>query len=169
MEKKLQDLMTPFIGTKLLKAVPMTRGDYNVERGWQVPENEDPADEGYLVMYLDGGKPNHPNFEGYISWSPKDVFERSYQPTSKMSFGQAIELVKKGAWIRSDRMSSCNASTVLAMAEVDGVKKLYYYNKDTKEFMHEYGHPFSVFYGIVPCEEMLRDDWSLVIDYSAQA
>lgn len=29
-------------------------------------------------MYLDGGKPNHPDFEHYISWSPKDVFERSY-------------------------------------------------------------------------------------------
>jgi hypothetical protein len=28
---------------------------------------------------LDGGLPNHPDFAGYISWSPKGVFERGYE------------------------------------------------------------------------------------------
>lgn len=37
---------------------------------------------GYMVEYLDGGEPNHPNHKGYISWSPKDVFERAYFRTS---------------------------------------------------------------------------------------
>lgn len=74
--------MTPklYEGTKRLHATPMNRGDYNAYRGWQVPADEDPADEGYLVEYVDGGKPNDSRHAGYISWSPKDVFERSYKP-----------------------------------------------------------------------------------------
>ena len=66
-------------GTKRLYARPMSRGDYNAYRGWQAPADEDPTDEGYLVEYADGGKPNDPRHVGYISWSPKDVFERSYK------------------------------------------------------------------------------------------
>ena len=47
----------------------MTRGAYNEYRGWQIPENENPADAGYLVKYLDD----------YVSWSPADVFETIYR------------------------------------------------------------------------------------------
>lgn len=60
--------MENYIGTKALLAVVMTLGDYNIHRGWNIPENEDPKKEGYLVQYEDG----------YISWSPKEVFEESY-------------------------------------------------------------------------------------------
>ncbi len=68
-----------YIGTKTVDAQPMTRGVYNEYQGWTIPPNENPADEGYLVEYLEGGKPNHGNHMGYISWSPKDVFEKSYK------------------------------------------------------------------------------------------
>ncbi|AWN06211.1 hypothetical protein [Erwinia phage phiEaP8] len=67
---------------KEVLATPMSRGIYNKLRGWEVPADEDPSDEGYLVEYLDGGKPNHPDFDGYISWSPKDVFEAGYSEMS---------------------------------------------------------------------------------------
>ena len=52
--------MQKYIGTKQIEARPMTRGDYNNYRGWQIPAEENPADEGYLVRYSDG----------YESWSP---------------------------------------------------------------------------------------------------
>lgn len=73
--------MTPILyeGTKRVLATPMTRGAYNEYRGWTVPANEDPADAGFLVEYQDGGKANDPRHAGYISWSPADVFERSYR------------------------------------------------------------------------------------------
>lgn len=71
--------MKKYIGTKQLKAKPMTLGEYNEYRGWKLPENENPNTEGYLVEYQDGGKPNDERHEGYISWSPKDVFEKAYQ------------------------------------------------------------------------------------------
>lgn len=63
---------------KEVDAKPMSLGEYNRLRGWTIPPNEDPSAEGYLVEYLDGGGPNHPDFEHYISWSPKDVFEKGY-------------------------------------------------------------------------------------------
>lgn len=95
----LLGIMTAFVGTKSVLATAMTRGDYNEYRGWQIPENEDPKEEGYLVEYQDGGKPCDERHAGYISWSPKDVFERSYKPpklNSSLTFGEALEHLKNG-------------------------------------------------------------------------
>lgn len=74
----------------------MTRAEYNALRGWTVPADENPDDAGYLVEYVDGGQANHPDFAGYISWSPADVFDRAYRPVDGMTFGQAIEALKAG-------------------------------------------------------------------------
>lgn len=74
----------------------MTRKAYNDYRGWELPADENGDDDGFLVEYLDGGKSNHPAHEGYISWSPKDVFERTYRPTSGLTFGMVIKALKAG-------------------------------------------------------------------------
>lgn len=84
-------------GTKRVHAHPMNRGEYNAYRGWEVPADENPADDGYLVEYLDGGKSNHPDHAGYISWSPKDVFERAYCEVGQgLPFGDALKALKAG-------------------------------------------------------------------------
>lgn len=88
--------MQKFIGTKILFAIAMTLGEYNTKRGWPMPADEDPQTEGYLVEYTDGGKPNHPAHNGYISWSPKEQFERAYRPYGGMTFGHAVEALKAG-------------------------------------------------------------------------
>lgn len=44
------------------------------------------TEEGYAVKYADG----------YISFSPKEVFESAYKPVTSMSFGHAIEALKAG-------------------------------------------------------------------------
>ena len=72
--------MNKYLGTKEVSAKPMTRGEYNEYRGWQIPENEDPNEQGYLIEYQDGGKSNDSRHAGYISWSPADVFNRAYAP-----------------------------------------------------------------------------------------
>lgn len=87
--------MQNYIGTKQVRGVPMNRADYNTLRGWIVPADENPSDEGYLVEYLDGGTPNHPGFAGYISWSPKKQFDDAYRPKDGLPFGLAIEALKK--------------------------------------------------------------------------
>lgn len=67
-----------YMGTKVIHAVAMTRGDYNIMRGWKLPEDECGDDNGYLVEYTDGGTPNVKGFAGYVSWSPQGVFEKAY-------------------------------------------------------------------------------------------
>lgn len=80
-----------FIGFKCIKAVPMTRAEYNDYRGWHLPDDELHLanEQGYLVEYLDGGRSNHEKHEGYISWSPKDVFDHSYKPNGELGFSEA--------------------------------------------------------------------------------
>ena len=68
-----------YIGVKLLKAEPMTRGDYNKKRGWTIPKDENPKDEGYVVQYDND----------YVSWSPKEVFEKSYTEVQEPEFRKA--------------------------------------------------------------------------------
>ena len=88
--------MKQYLGVKLIHAKPMTRLEYNSFRGWDVPTDENPNDAGYLVEYLDGGQANTKEYTGYVSWSPKGVFERAYQPTDGLSFGLAVEAMKMG-------------------------------------------------------------------------
>lgn len=88
--------MNHYIGLKEVHGTPMNRADYNILRGWDLPADENGEDDGYLVEYLDGGQANHTDYQGYISWSPKDVFERAYRQTEGLTFGFAIELLKQG-------------------------------------------------------------------------
>lgn len=88
--------MKQHIGVKLINAKPMTRLEYNQFRGWELPADENGADEGFLVEYIDGGKANTQDYAGYVSWSPKDVFERAYRPVDAMTFGLAVEALKAG-------------------------------------------------------------------------
>lgn len=88
--------MQQYYGVKLINAKPMTRQEYNDFRGWNLPANENGADEGFIVEYIDGGSPNTPDYRGYVSWSPKDVFERAYKPTDGLTFGLALEALKAG-------------------------------------------------------------------------
>lgn len=88
--------MKSYIGTKIIDARPMTRAEYNEYRNWELPKDENGADEGFLVEYHDGGQANDSRHLGYISWSPKAVFERAYRPMDGMTFGQALEALKAG-------------------------------------------------------------------------
>jgi hypothetical protein len=85
-----------YIGVKRIQGWPMTRAAYNYYRGWPLPENEDGADNGYLVEYLDGGKANDPRHTGYISWSPDEQFLAAYRRCDAMPFGLALEALKRG-------------------------------------------------------------------------
>lgn len=117
MESKALDNCTPglYRGTKELKAWPMTRGEYLGYRGLELSEGEDAADNGYLVEYLDGGKANDPRHSGYISWSPSDVFDRTYYPTDGAD--QAAAGVPDDSWReRENRMFALDKAVVYAAA-----------------------------------------------------
>ena len=65
--------MEKYIGVKVINAEPEQKDGKN----------------GYKVLYSDG----------YVSWSPKEVFEEAYRTTSGMTFGIALEAAKKGSKI----------------------------------------------------------------------
>ena len=79
--------MEKYIGVKLISADPMTRGALNASKGVGIPI-DDPCynDAGYKVVYEDG----------YVSWSPKEVFEAAYRRIDNMTFGLALEALKLG-------------------------------------------------------------------------
>jgi len=73
-------MMKTYTGTKTIKAIGMTRGAYNKYRGWELPADENPDEPVYLVEYPEdpASQPNHFDHNGYISMSPKHVFDKAY-------------------------------------------------------------------------------------------
>lgn len=61
-----------YIGTKTVKAEPMVKSAA-VAKGWARASEGNPNTPGYHVQYT------NPDGSTYDSWSPKDVFEKSYQ------------------------------------------------------------------------------------------
>lgn len=70
--------MKRYIGVKVINATP--------DKAPTDMGNYKEGDDGYKVIYEDG----------YTSWSPKKVFEEAYRTMSGMTFGLAIEAMKKG-------------------------------------------------------------------------
>ncbi len=68
--------MKNYIGVKIVKVEPMTKGDFNRRNGSLSPLLEEDRTPGYLVKYPDG----------YISWSPKVVFEDAYRELKCQGF-----------------------------------------------------------------------------------
>lgn len=70
--------MRQYIGTKIIRA---ESGRPTIQR-----DGKPDTREGYTVVYPDG----------YRSWSPKAAFEEAYRPCDAMTFGLAVEALKKG-------------------------------------------------------------------------
>jgi len=66
--------MNTYSTSNLVLAKAMTRGEYNTMFGWDTPQEENPNDEGYLVV-CSSRPANHPDYDSHISWSPKVVFD----------------------------------------------------------------------------------------------
>ena len=64
-----QQKMKTYIGTKIINASPMSKHAFAKDRGREVNGNDE---DGYIVVYADG----------YVSWSPKVVFDRAYREVS---------------------------------------------------------------------------------------
>lgn len=158
-----------YIGIKEIHATPMNRADYNILRGWELPANEDGADEGYLVEYLDGGQSNHPNYHGYISWSPKDVFERAYKPIVGMTFGLALEALKKGhkvarsGWNGKGMWLSLSADNLGGDPVVRYVDHDKFWSKNNSDFAFDQGGCAKV----LPCITMKTADNCILMGWLA--
>lgn len=88
--EKIREKLTAapvYIGTKIIKASFMYRGDFYKAVYGELIDGGNAEDEGFAVMYEDG----------YISWSPAEPFQKAYRQTRlSMSFGMSIEALKQG-------------------------------------------------------------------------
>lgn len=166
--------MKTFIGTKIIFATPMTRAEYNTYRDWTLPENENGADEGMLVEYEAGGQQNDSRHQGYISWSPKSVFDLAYKATTAMGFGEAIVMLKQGYRVARSSWNGKGMWLVLTPGQV--VPAHNFWNEHNRMYAHAMGgfaevQPYITMKTaqdtIVPWlasqSDILDEDWTLVL------
>jgi hypothetical protein len=84
----MRDKFIQYIGTKIIDALPTTQGEFRISKCAAanltfVPDDDDER-EGYMVIYEDG----------YVSWSPKDTFEKAYRKNGNLTFGMAFDAIK---------------------------------------------------------------------------
>lgn len=75
--------MNYVISTRLMQTEEMTRGEYNIFRGWTIPQNENPDDKGYKVT----------DTTGHVSWVPEEQYNRNFlkvDENSKLLSGVSI-------------------------------------------------------------------------------
>lgn len=150
----------------------MTRDYYGTKRvtAWPEIRNAVLAGEvkdGYAVKYEDG----------YISWSPKHVFEAAYQPIDAMSFSAALQALKEGH--RVARAGWNGKGMWLAISGPNGPREVAsesFWSKHACEYARQNGGSAPV----LPCiimktatgeilmgwlasqTDMLADDWGIV-------
>lgn len=129
--------MTAFIGIKSVLATPMTRGEYVDYRGWAIPEDEDQSEPVYLVEYTDGGKPNDERHAGYITMSPKDVFDAAYKENGQLGFSEALVALKAGQKIARSGWNGKDQYVVAQAA--NEVESTYIWNPHNKAHAEKIG------------------------------
>lgn len=82
------DKSSLYIGTKAIMA-------------W--PEEKD-GKPGYGVQYV---------VDGYVSWSPKEVFELAYRKSGQLTFGHALQVLKDGKRVSRSGWNGKNMWLVL--------------------------------------------------------
>lgn len=102
--------MDTFIGSKILRAEPMYRGQFDFEKGRPVELNAESKEAGYKVVYEDG----------YESWSPKPQFDAAYVkiPNAEGKPGWLLRLLGEEAQLL-DRISKLKA-----FLRAEGVKRI---------------------------------------------
>ena len=168
--------MDVYFGTKQILATPMSRQAYNDYRGWTLPDDENGWDQGYLVEYLDSPNFNHPAHTGYISWSPKDVFETAYKASGSMNFGHALEALKGGYRVARSGWNGKDMWLALSCGEARLVPAAGFWSTQNRAWAHENGGSAKVLPSITmktatgeilmgwlaSQTDMLAEDWTIV-------
>lgn len=142
-KKLLAASMVAFIGTKSVLATPMSRVEYCEYRGWQLPENEDPNEPVYLVECTDGGKPNDERHKGYITMSPKEVFDNAYHQNGSLTFGDAVVALKQGQKVARSGWNGKN-QYVVAQAQATTTEASKIWNPHNKAHAEKLGGQIDV-------------------------
>ena len=149
--RKTMSDMKKYLGVKMIEAEPQTKWNDKIRDNHPIG-----YEEGYKVVYKDG----------YVSWSPKDVFEESYRQIDGMTFGLAIEALKKGLRVARKGWNGKNQYIELA-ANVSYVSP----KNDVVNVNHEQiGNKAIAFVGtsgvqlgwLASQADMLSEDWQVI-------
>ena len=139
--------MRQYIGVKLIKAKPELKDGV----------------EGYKVVYP------QPDGSEYTSWSPKDVFEEAYREVNGMSFGLAIEALKKGHKVSRTGWNGKGMFLFLVQGSTFKVNRpplLGIYPEGTEIQYHAHIDMKTADNQVVPWlasqTDMLADDWQII-------
>lgn len=129
----------------------MTRGEYNEYRGWTIPADENPDDNGYLIKHSDG----------YESWSPEKQFNEAYRECGDMTFGLAIEALKKGEYVARKGWNGKNMYLFLAHGS-DIQKCVGIPDKCVDVICMKTAQDTVVFGWLASQTDILSEDWAIV-------
>lgn len=117
--------MKTYIGTKTIKARPMTRGEAEALLKRDIGGAHPLAADGYLVEYKDG----------YQSWSPKGAFDEAYREFPGEA-GVATAMGEVRAALHADPEYAWSWHCNIAMASVDEGMEHAAANRAAARFMH---------------------------------
>lgn len=149
--------MKTYIGTKIIDAQPAYRVDGKTVQptDWPVPEGAK-TEEGYAVRYQDG----------YMSWSPKAVFEEAYRPMDGLTFGLAIEAAKRGSKISrkgwNGKGQYVQLATAISYRDAGGTVVNAEHNDIGNQAFAFVGTSGVQLGWLASQADMLADDWTIV-------
>ena len=127
-----------YFGCKLIAAAP----------------KEKEGEEGYEVEYEDG----------YVSWSPKESFEKAYHRIDYLNFGQAIEAMRKGLKVARKGWNGKGIHIEIQMSDENSKMTSPYIFIDTTGLATDNVHaPKSRVPWLASQTDMLAEDWIIVV------
>ena len=150
--------MKKYIGSKIVTAWPVYRisrgvGKYEYAEVGDIIQGGGRVEEGYRVRYEDG----------YVSWSPKAVFEAAYRETTGLSFGLAIEALKLGLSVARKGWNGKGIYLELQMPDEHSKMTLPYIYIVTNGLITDNPHaPKGRVPWLASQTDMLADDWYIV-------
>ncbi len=143
--------MQTFIGTKIIKAMPMDECTFLASQGKDVENRE--TRPGYKVQYEDG----------YTSWSPDYAFASAYRRTDSMNFGLAIEAMRKGKRVARKGWNGRGIFCELQVPDANSkMTSPYIYINTTGLQTDNPDAPKSLVPWLASQTDMLADDWQIV-------
>ena len=142
--------MKKYIGVKIIEATPAQK---------HTCTKNDCAEgiDGYKVVYP------QPDGSTYESWSPKDVFEKAYRVTSGMTFGLAIEALKKGYKVARSGWNGKGIFIELQVPDINSKMTSPYIFIDTTGLeTNNPNAPKSRVPWLASQTDMLADDWQII-------
>lgn len=154
---KVTELPNVYVGTRKVTAMDITLGEYNQRRGWDIPANEDPEEQGYIITLENGD----------TTYQRKDAFDETYKVNGALSYSSALEYLKKGyiiarsGWNGKNMFVGMLTQTTDVILDINGARHLFGASKNMVLFNLQKG---SYDPWVASSSDTLAEDWFINFD-----